>query len=145
MSKVIEEAKTWLNTPYHGGAKIKGIGVDCGQLLIAVYENVGLLTAGECSPGHYSNEWHLHRSEEKYLGWVEKFCDPVTGEPQPGDIALFKFGRCVSHGGIVLEYPTIIHAYIGLGVVMSNINEAILCYENGKSRLYGIYRIRRVV
>ncbi|SFM09031.1 C40 family peptidase [Pelosinus propionicus] len=145
MNNIVEIAKTYLNTPYHSGAKIKGVGIDCGQLLIAVYEEAGLLKDGECDPGQYSNEWHLHRSEEKYLGWVEKFCDVVTGDPQPGDIATFKFGRCVSHGGIVVEWSTIIHSYVGMGVILSDIREALLQDNKGKSRLYAVYRHRRVV
>jgi cell wall-associated NlpC family hydrolase len=36
----------------------------------------------------------------------------------PGDIVLYRFGRCISHGAIVLAWPQIIHAYIRLGVVM---------------------------
>ena len=144
MSDVVGIARKYLNTSYHSGAKIKGTGIDCGWLLIAVYEDAGLLPIGECDPGYYSNEWHLHRSEEKYLGWIEKYCDVVEGDPLPGDIALFKFGRCVSHGGIITEWPYIIHAYVGMGVLVSSIKESLLCDKNGDSRLYGIYRVRQV-
>lgn len=140
---VVREAMTWGNTPYHPMAKIKGIGVDCGQLLIGVFENAGVIPIGECAPGQYSPEWHLHRSEEKYLHWVQKYCDVAVGEPLPGDIAVFKFGRCISHAGIVLEWPLIIHAYVGVGVIKSKYDEAILLDKKGKSRLQGIYTIRR--
>lgn len=140
--KVVKEAKSWLNTPYHSGARVKGTGVDCGQFLIGVYEAVGMVKKGECSPGSYSNEWHLHRSEEKYLSWIEKYCEKIDGNPLPGDIAVFKFGRCVSHAGIILEWPRIIHAYVLYGVIISDINEAILCHNNGDSRLYALYTPR---
>lgn len=138
--KLIAEAKSWLGTPYHSGAKLKGIGTDCGQLLIAIYENVGLLKPGECNPGYYSPEWHLHRSEEKYLYFVQKFCKKVEEPYQAGDIALFQFGRCISHGAIIISYPKLIHAYIGYGVIESTIDEALLCKRSGKSRLKGVYR-----
>jgi len=141
---IVSESKTWLNTPYHSGAKIKGVGVDCGQLLIAIYEDAGLLIEGDCEPGYYPADFHLHQSEEKYLGWVEKYCDLITGDPQQGDIALFKFGKCVSHGGICIGNNKIIHSYIGMGVIISNMNEALLCNKSGTSRLYGIYRVRQV-
>jgi NlpC/P60 family putative phage cell wall peptidase len=136
---IVSEAKKWLGTPYHSGANIKGVGVDCGWLLIKVYENAGILPPGECDPGYYSPEWHLHRSEEKYLGWVIKYCKPVDS-PKPGDIALFKFGRCVSHGGIFIGGNKIIHAYTGMGVIMSGMNEALLLDKKGESRLHGMYR-----
>ena len=139
---VVEKAKGWLGTPYHSQAKVKGAGVDCVWLLIAAFEEAGILKQGEYNPGYYSPEWHLHRSEEKYLHGVHLFCDKVEPPYQPGDIALFKFGRCVSHGAIVVKWPVIIHAYIGLGVIQSRINEAILCKNNGESRLHGVYRWR---
>lgn len=139
---VVAEAKAWLNTPYHSGARLKGVGVDCGQLLIGVYENAGFLKPGECEPGPYAFDWHLHRSEEKYLSWVQKYCELIDGDPLPGDIAVFQFGRCVSHAGIVVAWPVIIHAYVGMGVIMSSINEALLMEKAGKSRLRGIYRPR---
>lgn len=141
--KVVAEARSWINTPYHSGARIKDIGVDCGQLLIGVLENAGVIPVGDCEPGQYSPEWHLHRSEEKYLSWVKKYCDITKGEPLPGDIAVFQYGRCVSHAGIVLAWPFIIHAYIDLGVIISDINEALFKDGRGDSRLRGVYTVKR--
>ena len=40
---VVAEALTWLGTPYHHRARVKGAGVDCGQLLAAVFEGAGVL------------------------------------------------------------------------------------------------------
>ena len=137
---LVKSALSWLGTPYHSGARIKHVGVDCGQLLIAVYEEAGLLSPGQCDPGYYSPEWHLHRSEEKYLHWVEKFCRRAEPPYRPGDIALFQFGRCISHGALVVKWPLLIHAYIDEGVIQSCIDEALLCRRNGKSRLKGVYR-----
>jgi len=139
---VVEAALSWLNTPYHSMAKLKGVGVDCGQLLIGVYEEAGRVKAGEVAPEPYTHDFHLHKSEERYLAWVERYCDRVA-EAEPGDIAVFKFGRCVSHAGIVLQWPKLIHAYVGYGVIISNYDAAILCNNRGESRLYGIYRVRR--
>jgi len=142
MSDVVTEARKWLGTPYHSGARIQGVGVDCGQLLIASFEAAGLISPGECSPGVYSPEWHLHRSEEKYLAWVQKYCDLIDGDPLPGDIAVFQFGRCISHAGIVTKWPLIIQACVDIGVIESNVNEALLLDSKGASRLRGVYRLR---
>jgi cell wall-associated NlpC family hydrolase len=141
--KVITEALTWKETPYHRGARLKGVGVDCGQFLIAVYEATGVLKPGECNPGYYPQEIHLHRSEERYLEWILKYCDPVDS-PQPGDIAMFKFGKSSSHSAIIINWPTVIHSYVRIGVVISNANEALLCDDHGNSRLTGFYRPRRL-
>ncbi len=141
--KVVQEAMTWLKTPYHSGARIKGVGVDCGQILIAVYEAAGVLQPGECNPGDYIPDRHLHRSEEKYLEWINRYCERVDGAPEPGDIAMFHFGRSNSHSAIVIKWPLVLHAYVRLGVILSNVNEALLNDDSGRSRLRGVYRPRR--
>jgi hypothetical protein len=99
---VVAEARSWLRTPYRNQAFVKGLGVDCGFLLIEVYAACGLIERFDPRP--YSDHWHLHRSEERYLGWVERFAHPVA-QPGPGDVVLWRLGRCFSHGGIVTEWP----------------------------------------
>lgn len=105
---VIAEALTWLKTPYHHAARVKGAGVDCVQILIAVYQACGLV--GEVDTGEYVSDWMLHQSDEIYLEGIMKYAHPVE-VPLPGDIALYKFGRTVSHAAIVIEWPLIIHAH----------------------------------
>jgi cell wall-associated NlpC family hydrolase len=107
---VVAEALTWINTPYHHHARVKGVGVDCAQLLCAVYEACGLV-------------------EEVFIGWLEKVGArevraPVR--PAPGDVALFKYGRAYSHGGIVVESRgelTVVHAYLMRGVIRSRLDD----------------------
>src|SRR5690349_11447583 len=36
-ARLLDEARTWLLTPWHHNARVRGAGVDCGQLLIACY------------------------------------------------------------------------------------------------------------
>lgn len=120
--KVIEEAKNWLDTPYHHYAKIKGVGVDCAMFLVGVYENVGLVEQADI--GEYEQEWHLHRNEEKYLERIKQWLKP-TDNPLPADICLFKFGRTVSHSAILVNYPLVIHSYYQKGVCYDEI-------DNGK-------------
>lgn len=108
--RVVEVAKTWLGTPWVHNARVRGRGVDCGQLLAAVFEEAGVV--GPVVTGEYPQDWALHRSDEKFLGFVEQYARKVEREPLPGDVVLFKFGRCLSHGGIVVKWPLIIHAYL---------------------------------
>lgn len=107
--QVVAEARTWLHTPYHHQANVKGAGVDCIMLLIEVYAACGLVERTDPRP--YSPDWHMHRGDEIYLGGIERYAERV-GAPQPGDIALFQFGRCISHGAIVVEWPLVIHAFL---------------------------------
>lgn len=117
--KAVEEAMTWLNTPYHHQASVKGAGVDCAQLLLSVYHAIGMIP--KIDVGNYPHDWHMHNGEELFLGWIQKYGKQVE-QPKAGDIALFKYGRCVSHGSIVVEWPTVIHSYFRQGVVLADVN-----------------------
>lgn len=120
---IIAEAKQWLGTPYHHAALIKGVGVDCGMLLIGVYGKLGLLP--EFDPRPYPHDWHLHRDTERFLNLALQYGKEVE-KPQLGDMALFKFGRTFSHGSIIVGENEIIHAYIGQGCVLSRMDEGHL-------------------
>ena len=112
---VVKEAESWIGTPFHHAARIKGAGVDCLMLLAEVYERAGIVAHIE--PPFYVPDWHLHRDAERYLDGLVQYARPLAGPPLPGDIALFKFGRTYSHGAIVTEWPRLIHAYWNSGVV----------------------------
>jgi cell wall-associated NlpC family hydrolase len=118
---VIDESITWLRTPHHNGARLKGVGVDCGQYPLAVYEATGLIPKTQTE--RYSPQFHLNRDEEWYL----KLCLQLGKQlpdgvlPKKADFVLYKVGRVFSHGAIVLEWPRIIHSYVGVGV----------CYDLG--------------
>lgn len=105
---VLDEAKTWLGTRWHHNARVKGAGVDCGQFIIASYINAGLVPHFET--GQYPPDWMLHQDGERYLGWVEQYLDPVEA-PQPADVVAWRYGKCFSHGAIVVQWPLVIHAY----------------------------------
>lgn len=128
---VLSELKTWIGTPYHHLARVKGAGVDCVQLLIGAYQGAGLI--GKVETGEYSRTWHLHQNEEKYLERLMPWAKP-TDNPLPADIALFTFGRTVSHAGILVDYPVMIHSYFDSGVRIEEITSGRL----GK-RFYGYY------
>ena len=116
-ARVVAEAQTWFGTRWVHEARDKGHGVDCGQLLAAVYEDAGIIPRTMVDT--YPQDWALHRSDEKFLGYVEAIARKVEGrDPLPGDIVLFKYGRCLSHAGIVVEWPVIIHAYLNAGRVI---------------------------
>lgn len=113
---VVEEALSWLGTPYHHMGRIKGAGVDCGMLLAEIYERAGVMP--HVDPEPYPCDWHMHRDGERYQGLVAEHARRIPGPPQPGDITLFKFGRCLSHGAIVIEWPVVIHSFILAGEVV---------------------------
>ncbi|HEX3624759.1 MAG TPA: hypothetical protein VH280_04960 [Verrucomicrobiae bacterium] len=106
---VIDEAKTWVGTKFHHEARVKGHGVDCGQMLIAVYGKFGFMPE-DYKLEHYPADFAMHRDREWYLEIVQEFAKEVD-KPGPGDVVLFKWGRLYSHGGVVVDWPNIIHAW----------------------------------
>ncbi len=114
---VVAAARAWFGTPYHNCADVKGVGVDCGMLLVRVFVDLGLVEPFDPRP--YAPDWHLHRSEERYLGHLLARASRVA-QPAPGDVALFRYGRCYSHGGIVTgaEPLTIVHAFHPAQIVL---------------------------
>lgn len=138
---IAKAACEWLGTPHINNAKIKGVGVDCGMLLIAALEDSNTIPKNDIKIKPYSNEWHLHRDEEWFKSYVEQYCDKVD-DLQVGDFLLYQYGRCVSHGAVYIGNNTVVHALVGQGVVLSNMDEIIFLDAKGKSRLRGIYRFR---
>lgn len=112
---VIASATSWMNTPFHHAAKVKGAGVDCLRFLEAAYTEAGVIE--QIDIPYYPSDWHMHRDAERYMEGLLQYAHAIDGPPLPGDIALFKFGRCYSHGAIVTDWPRLIHAYWSLGVV----------------------------
>ena len=133
-NEIIEEAKTWIGTPYHHAARVKGGGVDCAQILIEVYAKVGLIENYETD--YYPMDWALHRSEEKYLENIKRYA-VETDNPKAGDVVVYKFGRCISHGGIIIDDDHIIHAWMKSGnVTISRMDEGELA-----GRIAGYYTL----
>ena len=137
--RVVEAARTWLRTPYHHAADIMGLGVDCGMILVRVFCDLALVPPVDPRP--YPPDWHLHRDGERYLGWLTQYADRVPdGEPpRPGDVALFRFARAASHGGIVETVegdPVMIHADRDAGEVCR------MEIRRWDDRFVGFYRVR---
>lgn len=106
---IVAEAKTWLKTPYHHKACVKGEGVDCAQILKAVFVAVGLID--DFDAGDYPPDWMMHRSEDRFRDYVRRHADQISAdEILPGDVALYRVGKCFAHGAIIVDWPLIIHA-----------------------------------
>jgi cell wall-associated NlpC family hydrolase len=112
---IVAEALTWRGTPFHDRAWVKGAGVDCLNFIIKVYAAVGLIEDFEPPP--YSAQWFQHRDESLFVNGLRERAHQVQ-MAQPGDVAMFSFGRHVSHGAIVIDHYTMVHAYKPAGEVM---------------------------
>jgi cell wall-associated NlpC family hydrolase len=122
--EAVAEAKEWvrLKTPYVPHAKLKGLGCDCATFIICIFQALGLIPKA-FDPGNYSIQAHLHRNDTQYVETVLQFADEITeAEVQPGDIVLWKVARAYAHGGIIVDWPNVIHSMNQLGVIYSNSN-----------------------
>jgi cell wall-associated NlpC family hydrolase len=118
-ARVVAHARRWIETPYHSNADVLGTGVDCGMLLVRAFVDAG--TVEPFDPRPYPADWHLHHGEERYLGFIRLHFGPVERErAAPGDVVVFRYGRCYSHGGIVTGIAplTIVHAFMPYGRVV---------------------------
>jgi cell wall-associated NlpC family hydrolase len=120
-SRVIVGAESWLRTPYHHMGRVKGGGTDCLMLLAEVYEAAGVIP--HLDVPFYAPDWHLHRDAERYLLGIMRYAREIDADPQRGDVAVFRFGRCFAHGAIVVSWPRLIHAWCDAGVVYADANQ----------------------
>ena len=135
---IVREATSWIGTPFHTGARDKGRGVDCINLLIGVFAAVGVIKPIDLE--FYPNDWHLHSDDPRFMRGLLQYADPLPeGErPLPGDIAMFRYGRQAAHGGIMSAWPVVIHAFLDDGMVtMTEIDRGRLA-----GRVVGFYRVR---
>jgi cell wall-associated NlpC family hydrolase len=121
---IVMEAMTWIGTPYVSNAMVKGRrgGTDCAMLLVGVYGNVGLVPKG-FDPRPYPPQWHVHKSEEKYMNYVLSFAKEIQGPPKPGDVVMFKIGQVHAHGAIVTQWPNVIHAIGNSSVLPDDVSK----------------------
>lgn len=122
---VIAEARSWIGTPYHHMAQVRGAGVDCAMFPAAVYAAAGIIAPPEI--GFYPPDWHLHRGAERYLERVVAYAAEIDA-PEPGDFVLWRIGRAFAHGAIVVAWPRIVHPVVGIGVIEDDGESPTLAY-----------------
>jgi hypothetical protein len=112
---IVREAMSWIGTPYRQQADIKGLKgcVDCSMLLVRCWVDAGIFKPFDPRP--YSPSWHLHKDDERYLEWLQTLAQEVD-EPRAGDIVCWRFGRCFSHGGVMIDDLNAVQASMMHGV-----------------------------
>jgi cell wall-associated NlpC family hydrolase len=134
--RFIEEAFTWVGTPFRDCADVKGRNgaVDCAMLLVRCAVDTGLVAPFDPRP--YSPRWHVHRNEEKFLDILTSLGARETETPRPGDVLVFRFGRTYAHGGILVNAHEVVHAYGAAGmVIVSRLDEPLLKYISFRKQL----------
>lgn len=135
--QVLEEAHTWLGTPWHHEGEVKGAGVDCAMLLVCVFGAVGAIP--HIDPRPYPIDHMLHSGDERFMGWLQQHANEVdAADPQTGDVVIYRVGRCFSHAAIVTEWPYIIHAFRDERAVVATL------FDTGRlaDKPYKVMRVR---
>ncbi len=113
----VNEAISWIGTPFVNCADVKGQAVDCAMLLTRCAVDTGLVPAFDPRP--YAPHWHVHHDRELF---IEFLTDRLGGReidtPRLGDIAVYKFNRTFSHGAVIVNSAEVVHAWSGYRMVM---------------------------
>lgn len=119
-AQIWQTALTWLGTPFHDLACLKGPrgGVDCGQFIVGVAKELGVLPFTWKCPV-YSPERQLHQREDMMSPILASCgCTPVPWEArQAGDVVTFCIGLTISHAAFLLPGNELVHAVVDKGVV----------------------------
>lgn len=105
---LLEEAQSWIGTPYKYAAQEKGEGTDCSGLIMQLYL--------QCL------DYHIPRNSAKQA----EFCvDLRRDDALPGDLVFFATGKDatrVTHVGMLMDEAQFIHASSSKGVVISRLD-----------------------
>lgn len=117
-ARVIAVAQSWLGTPYHDQASLKGVGCDCLGLARGIRREV---VGPEPFPiPAYSRDWGETGPREVLVeGARSMMIEVPLAEAGPGAMLLFRMApRAIAkHVGIHIGPDSFLHAYERLGVV----------------------------
>jgi NlpC/P60 family putative phage cell wall peptidase len=139
---IVTLARTWLGTPYHHQASLKGAGTDCVGLVRGIWREL-YGTEPQALPA-YTRDWAEAHGRETLLEAARRHLVEIPyAEVQPGDILIFRWRRTApakhcavlstlpalplaasgervgvrgSHAGAALGNATMIHALEGAPV-----------------------------
>ena len=111
MSDVVEIARSWIGTPYHHQASVKGVGCDCVGLVRGVWREL-IGPEPEAAPS-YSRDWGDANGEETLLAYFRRhLIERPLAEAGAGHVVTLRWKpRLVAkHCMILTGAETAIHA-----------------------------------
>lgn len=128
---IIEEARSWLNTPWIHNECQKGVGVDCVNFLFAVGKTFNY----ECAniPERYSRI-SQYAEIENYLNTY--FIQVDKDDRQECDLLCFEYQGYRTHVAMVTDQG-MIHASLHRGKVVEHVIDA-----GWEQKLIGVWRIK---
>lgn len=113
---IVAEARSWVGTPYHHQASLKGIGCDCLGLLRGIWRSRHG-PEPEVIPA-YSRDWTEARCDETLLEAGRRHLIPIPAA-EPGDVLIFRMRAeaVAKHAGILVAPSRFVHAQERVGTV----------------------------
>lgn len=118
---VLNEAVSWIGTPYRHQSSKRGIGSDCLGLIIGVWQ--ALYDTAPSIPDDYAPDWTIGSSDDPLFDAACKYCRIIDFQHAvAGDLLTFKWSADLPsrHLAILADKTTIIHAYERHGVLQSS-------------------------
>ncbi|MBN4046388.1 C40 family peptidase [bacterium AH-315-P15] len=122
-TRALEQARTWLGTPYHHQASMRGVGCDCLGLIRGVWRAL-YGTEPELPPA-YTADWAEATGEETLLAAARRnLIEVALADAGPGDVVLFRMMEKgpAKHAGIMSGSGRFIHAYSNRAVTESSLS-----------------------
>jgi cell wall-associated NlpC family hydrolase len=114
---LVDEARSWLGTPFRKCVPVKGLGCDCAGLLLACAQAVGL---SDGAMPRYSQPVH----PEQVFAYLQQHLEHVCGEAYAGDVVLLQFSGQAIHLGLTTAEGTLIHSWERAGCVVEHAYDA---------------------
>jgi NlpC/P60 family putative phage cell wall peptidase len=118
--RVVDEARSWIGTPYRHQASIKSVACDCLGLVRGVWRGLYGCEPEALKP--YSADWAEAGGADALLEAARRhFIQKPIADMTGGDVILLRWkpGHSVKHLGILVSDQAFIHAYEGHAVMIS--------------------------
>ncbi len=107
---LVQEARSWLGTPYHHQARLKGVGVDCAGLPVGCARTLGLV-----APDFDVEPYPRRPDGVTLIAHCDRWATRVElVNMAVGDMVVFKIARWPQHIGILADWIhggfSVIHA-----------------------------------
>jgi NlpC/P60 family putative phage cell wall peptidase len=139
--EVVNEARSWIGTPWQHQAALKGVGCDCIGLIAGVALALGSAEAQRLMQTPEYRNYDRKPDAAMLLLACEELLDPVESfaAALPADVLLMRFTGEPQHFGFLSERGQMIHAYAQAGKVVEQRIDM-----KWQRRVVGVYRLRGI-
>ena len=119
---IVDEALSWVGTPYRYQASLKGVGCDCLGLLRGVWRAL-YGPEPETMPG-YTPDWaEAHGAETLAAAARRHLVEIAVGDAGAGDVVLFRWRASLpaKHAAVLISGERIVHAQQGAAVATATL------------------------